>query len=144
VKAISATGGKWVEVDGRKEQFGYISLKHAGRIAGLGVITRNYLLTNPVYGNRLWLSAVLTDAELETDRKMDVGYCKNCDVCVKSCPTGALDNAGTVVKRACSQFFKIIEKRFVIQCFKCRTVCPFGMGSKQEVKSIDGKMLFTV
>jgi len=31
-KVISAAGGKWVEGDGRKEQFGYISLKHAAEI----------------------------------------------------------------------------------------------------------------
>ncbi len=127
-KAISATGGKWVEVGGGKEQFGYISLKHAAQFAGLGVITRNYLLTNPEYGNRLWLSAVLTDAELEADKKLSLDYCKDCDICVKACPSGALDNAGTVVKKACSQFFKIIDKKFVIQCFKCRTVCPCGLG----------------
>ncbi len=61
-KIISAAGGKWVEGDGRKEQVGYISLKHAAEIAGLGVIGKNYLLTNPSYGNLLWLCAVLTDA----------------------------------------------------------------------------------
>ena len=65
-KVISAAGGKWVDVngDGRKEQFGYISLKHAAEIAGLGVIGKNYLLTNPQYGNLIWLSAILTNAEL--------------------------------------------------------------------------------
>lgn len=50
-KAISASGGKWVEGDGRKKQFGYISLKNAAELAGLGVIVKNYLLTNPEYGN---------------------------------------------------------------------------------------------
>jgi len=68
-KAISASGGKWVESGGRKDQFGYISLKHAAELAGLGVIGKNYLLTNPNYGNLLWLSAVLTDAELIPDKK---------------------------------------------------------------------------
>jgi len=56
-KIISATGGKWVNDDGRKEQKGHISLKHAAEIAGLGVIGKNYLLTNPQYGNLLWFSA---------------------------------------------------------------------------------------
>lgn len=44
VKVISAAGGKWVNGDGRKEQFGHISLKHAAEIAGLGMIGKNYLL----------------------------------------------------------------------------------------------------
>ena len=66
-KAVSAAGGKWVDGDGRKEQFGYISLKHAAEIAGLGVIGKNYLLTNPQYVNLLWFSAVLTSAEFIPD-----------------------------------------------------------------------------
>lgn len=49
-KVISASGGKWVECGGRKEQFGYISLKHAAEIAGLGVIGKIICLTNsPVW-----------------------------------------------------------------------------------------------
>jgi hypothetical protein len=65
-KAISATGGK--SVDGIMH--GHISLKHAAELAGLGVIGRNYLLANPEYGNLLWFSAVLTDANLVPDKKM--------------------------------------------------------------------------
>jgi epoxyqueuosine reductase QueG len=40
-KVISSVGGKWVDVGGRKEHFGCISLKHAAEIAGLGVIGKN-------------------------------------------------------------------------------------------------------
>ena len=71
---ISAAGGKWVDDKGRKEQFGYISLKHAAELAGLGVIGKNYLLTNPQYGNFLWLSAILTNAELMPDKKFNLPY----------------------------------------------------------------------
>ncbi|MDR2855419.1 MAG: hypothetical protein LBV40_04615, partial [Methanomicrobiales archaeon] len=64
-KAISSVGGKYIE----GKQYGHISLKHAAELAGLGVITRNYLLTNPEYGNLLWFSAVLTDADLLPDKR---------------------------------------------------------------------------
>lgn len=72
IKHISAAGGKWVEGDGKKEFLGLISLKHAAEIAGLGGIGKNYLLTNPKYGNFLWFSAVLTDAELIPDEKLQL------------------------------------------------------------------------
>ena len=128
-KAISATGGKWVEGDGRKEQFGFISLKHAAEFAGLGVIGKNYLLTNPQYGNLLWLSAVLTDADLPPDEKADFSMCADCNKCVETCPAGALDDLSSFDKKGCSQFFTIEDKQFKIKCFLCRSICPhcFGM-----------------
>jgi epoxyqueuosine reductase QueG len=90
-KVISAAGSKWVDGDGRKERFRYISLKHAAEIAGLGIIGKNYLPTNPLYGNLLWLSAVLTNAELTPDEKAAFVMCDDCNKCVEACPVGALD-----------------------------------------------------
>jgi len=129
VKVISAAGGKWVEGDGRKEQFGHISLKHAAEIAGLGVIGKNYLLTNPQYGNLLWLSAILTDAELMPDEKAEFTMCDNCNKCVEACPAGALGDLALFGKKGCSQFFKIENRKFVIKCFLCRKVCPYRFGN---------------
>jgi len=127
-KVISAAGGKWVEGDGRKEQFGYISLKHAAEIAGLGVIGKNNLLINPQYGNLIWLSAVLTDAELVPDEKVQSKMCDNCGKCVEACPARALDDLVSFRRKGCSQFVKIENKKFVIKCFLCRTVCPYCFG----------------
>jgi len=134
-KVISAAGGKWVESNGRKEHFGFISLKHAAELAGLGVIGKNYLLTNPRYGNLLWLSAVLTDAELVPDEKPRYNMCGDCNKCVEACPSGALDDPASFGKKGCSQFFVIEEKKLKIKCFMCRTVCPYRFG---ELKS-EGK-----
>lgn len=128
-KVISAAGGKWVEGDGRKEQFGYISLKHAAEIAGLGVIGKNYLLTNLEYGNLLWFSAVLIDAELMPDEKVGSDMCDNCNKCVESCPVGALDDLASFGRKGCSKFFTIEDRKFKIKCFRCRTVCPYCLGN---------------
>lgn len=127
-KVISASGGKWVECGDRKEQFGSISLKHAAEIAGLGVIGKNYLLTNPQYGNLLWFSAVLTDAELTPDEKAGFTMCDNCNKCVEACPVGALDDPGSFGKKGCSSHFKIVNKKLEIQCYLCRTICPCSYG----------------
>ena len=126
VKAISGSGGKWV--DGI--QFGYISLKHAAELAGLGKISRNYLLTNLQYGNLLWFSAVLTDADLVPDKKAEYEICKNCNKCVKACPSGALEDPAAFGKKDCSKFFTIENKKLEIKCFLCRKVCPYGFGRK--------------
>jgi len=123
-KAISASGGK--TVDGKMN--GHISLKHAAELAGLGVITRNYLLTNLQYGNLLWLSAVLTDADLIPDEKTQFKICDNCNKCVEACPVGALDDPALFGRKGCSKFFTIENKKFAIKCFLCRTVCPYCFG----------------
>jgi len=127
-KAISATGGKWVANDGRKEQHGFISLKHAAMLAGLGIIGNNYLLTNPVYGNHLWFSAVLTDADLKPDDKALDILCDSCNRCVDACPTGALDNPTVFGREDCSKFFVMVDRKLEIKCFACRTVCPYSYG----------------
>lgn len=131
-KAISAAGGKWVQGEGRKEQFGYISLKHAAEIAGLGTIGKNYLLTNQQYGNLLWLSAVLTDAALTPDAQTRSDFCEGCNQCVDACPAGALDDLAAFGKRGCSKFFTIEDRKFVIKCYLCRTVCPYGLGGSVD------------
>ncbi len=127
-KVISAAGGKWIQGDGRKEQFGLISLKHAAEIAGLGVIGKNYLLTNSQHGNLLWLSAVLTDAELMADEKISSTMCDDCNKCVEACPVGALDDIDSFRRKECSKFFTIEDRKFKIKCFLCRTVCPYCFG----------------
>lgn len=127
-KAISATGGRWAEVGGRKEHFGHISLKHAAEAAGLGVIGRNCLLTSPQYGNLLWLSAVLTDAELTPDGKIGSDMCSGCSKCVEACPSGALDDPVSFGKKGCSGFFAMEGGKLRIKCFLCRTVCPHCRG----------------
>jgi epoxyqueuosine reductase QueG len=132
-KAISATGGKWMDSDGRKEQFGLISLKHAAEIAGLGVVGKNYLLTNPQYGNLLWLSAVLTDANLIPDEKADFPViCESCNKCVQACPVGALDDLSAFGRKGCSSHFKIENGMFRIKCYKCRTICPYCFGIERN------------
>lgn len=125
-KSISASGGK--TIDGIL--YGHISLKHAAELAGLGSIGRNYLLANSEFGNLLWLSAVLTDADLTPDKKIQNKLCDNCNECVKKCPMGALDKVGFFGKKECSKNFKIVNKKLEIQCFLCRTICPYCFGEK--------------
>jgi epoxyqueuosine reductase QueG len=129
---ISAIGGKFIE----KKHWGHISLKHAAELAGLGIIGRNYLLINPEYGNLLWFSAVLTDADLVPDKKAQFTICDDCDICVEACPSGALDNPTEFGNKKCDKIcFKMVNKKWEISCFLCRTVCPFVSGKRLVVNT---------
>jgi len=125
VKTISGTGTK--SVNGKP--FGLISLKHAAELAGLGIINRNYLLTSPEYGNLLWLSAVLTDADLIPSEKAQYKVCDNCNKCVEMCPSNALDNNDSFGYKECSgTCWKMVNGKWQLVCFLCRKVCPYGFG----------------
>jgi epoxyqueuosine reductase QueG len=125
VKTVSGMSGKWVN----GMQIGHISLKHAAELAGLGSIGRNYLLTNPEYGNLLWFSAVLTDAELTPDKKSQHTFCNHCNKCVEMCPAKALENPALFGKKNCANtMFKMVNKKWEIVCFLCRKECPNCFG----------------
>ncbi|MCL2476470.1 epoxyqueuosine reductase [Candidatus Bathycorpusculum sp.] len=122
---ISGFGGKWVN----GKQFGLISLKHAAELAGLGLINRNYLLTHPVYGNLLWFSAVLTDAELTPDKKIQDIVCDNCNKCVELCPSKALATPDLFGKSECAGMcFKLVNAKWEVSCYVCRKICPHRFG----------------
>jgi|TergutMp193P3_1026864.scaffolds.fasta_scaffold108745_1 epoxyqueuosine reductase QueG len=125
VTAIGGISGKYVN----GKFYGQISLKHAAELAGLGVIGRNYLLTNPKYGNLLWFSAVLTNADLIPDKKVQYTICNNCNNCVEMCPSKALENPALFGAKACNkECWKMVNRKWELNCCLCRKVCPYRFG----------------
>jgi epoxyqueuosine reductase len=114
-----------------REGKGLLSLKHAGRLAGLGLITANTLLTNERYGNRICLGALLLDAELQGDDVADYGFgCEQCHRCIDACPVHAIDG-GTVNQKLCrgNSGGKTAKGDVLYVCNACRRICPNGAGS---------------
>jgi epoxyqueuosine reductase QueG len=115
----------------RREGRGLLSLKHAGWLAGLGVITRNGLLTSKNYGNRVCLGAVLLDIELGGDTMADYCFdCERCRACVTACPARAIDGP-TVNQGLCRGNSESRTKKGypLYVCNACRRVCPNGAGT---------------
>jgi epoxyqueuosine reductase QueG len=126
---ISGVSGKYV----KGKLYGHISLKHAAELAGLGIIGRNYLLTNSEYGNLLWFSAILTDADLISDEKARYSVCDHCNKCVKACPSKALNHPGSFGHKECSsRSWKLTAGKWEIVCFSCRKVCPYRFGTQER------------
>jgi len=114
---------------GRKRSI--VSLKHAAQAAGLGTIGRHSLLITPEFGSMVWLGAVLTDAELESDPLQDP-VCTACSRCVDVCPVNALAQP-EIDQAACYAHAFGVDPgldRWVISCHRCRDACPHNFGTQ--------------
>ena len=119
----------------RREGRALLSLRHAGWLAGLGVLGKNTLLTNGQYGNRLSLGALLLNIELEGDPMVAPSFClPTCRLCIDACPVGAL-NGETVNQRLCRGQCEGRTKKNepIYTCNVCRRVCPRGRQNPGEV-----------
>ncbi len=118
--------------EAKKEGRGTLSFRHAGYLAGLGFLGKNTLLVNKKYGNMITLGAVITNLELESDSIVDYNYCReSCLLCLKNCPSKALDGT-TVNQKLCRENSEFINKKGDVfySCGRCRTVCPYKTGYK--------------
>jgi epoxyqueuosine reductase len=90
---------------------GYISFKHLAEQAGIGSLGLNTLLISKKYGNRLCLTAVITEKELDLLTHETVDLCLKCNKCIKSCPSKAIDSNGVKVTK-CINFSSPIPRIF--------------------------------
>jgi epoxyqueuosine reductase len=109
-----------------------LSLRHAGRLAGLGILGKNTLLINNKFGNMIQLGAILVNIDLVGDPLAKYEGCLvDCELCLNSCPKGALD--GKTVNQSLCRSHSIYEheKGYILKkCNTCRKVCPNALGIK--------------
>ena len=87
-----------------ESKFGLIgdfSHRHAAIAAGLGNWGRNNLVIHPTLGARVLFSTILSDIELPSDPPVTQELCNECNLCVNSCPGGALDEEGKTDQMKC-------------------------------------------
>ncbi len=111
-----------------------ISQKHAAQAAGLGTIGRHSLLITPQYGSMVWLGAVLSEQEFESDPLL-TPICNNCNLCVEICPINALSESELKQLDCWNHAFgdDKEQKIWKISCHKCRDICPYNLGSKNKL-----------
>ena len=110
-----------------REGKGILSLRHAAALAGLGWIGRNTLLVSSDFGNRLWLSAVLTDMPLDEDPLAENLCPEHCRICLDACPQHALDGTTIIQKRCREICFSSTEGGgYLYACNLCRKACPYS------------------
>ena len=113
----------------KMEGHGMLSMKHAAYLSGIGTFGKSTLLLNKDFGNRLVVGCVLTDLPIESD-PMAADICPDgCDVCIKSCPVGAISNVGVEQKPCRINCYHKNKRGFdTVDCTRCRTACPLRFG----------------
>jgi len=121
--------------DAKKSRgMGVLSLRHAGYLAGLGVIGKNTLLVNRRLGNMMQIGAILLDAKLEGDPMIRETWCPpECRLCIDYCPQKALDGKVVDQKLCRPQSNYRTGKGYTLKkCSNCRKVCPNRFGLDAE------------
>ena len=114
--------------------------------AGIGYFGKNALIHTPEYGSWISLHYILTDAPLTPDNSMDrISDCGDCDLCMRACPTGAIEKEGQVIPSKCIRHY-MLSSDFVpinirekmgsrmLGCDICQMVCPFNRKGMLEAK----------
>src|SRR5690554_1385642 len=59
--------------------------------AGIGRYGKNGFIINPKYGSWIFIGNILVDKYIEEDKPLEGEICNSCELCIKACPTGAIE-----------------------------------------------------
>jgi epoxyqueuosine reductase len=116
--------------------------REAAARSGVGFYGKNTLLITRRHGSWVVLGTLVTDVELEPTPALDVD-CGECRLCIDACPTGALDEPGTLDSTRCLSYWTQapapppVEYRSelgaqVYGCDICQDVCPWNRGVEKR------------
>lgn len=113
-----------------------IDERHAALSAGLGILGKNGLIINNVYGSYVFIGDIITDIPPEDvgcDAPVEVSVCENCGLCQSACPTGILRGESSECLSAITQTKgELTNEQIALMrkyntcwgCDICSAVCP--------------------
>jgi epoxyqueuosine reductase len=116
--------------------------REAAARSGVGFYGKNTLVITRRHGSWVVLGTLVTDVELESTPPLDLD-CGECRLCIDACPTGALDEQGTLDSTRCLSYWTQAlspppaEYRAglgaqVYGCDICQDVCPWNRGIEKR------------
>jgi len=116
--------------------------REAAARAGVGFYGKNTLVITRRHGSWVVLGTLVTDVEIEPSPTLDAG-CGSCRLCIDACPTGALDEPGTLDSTKCLSYWSqapapIPEEYraemgdLVYGCDICQDACPWNRGVERR------------
>jgi epoxyqueuosine reductase len=116
--------------------------REAAARSGVGFYGKNTMLITRRHGSWVVLGTLVTDVELEPTPPLDAD-CGECRLCIDACPTGALDEPGTLDATKCLSYwtqapapipaeFRAALGAQVYGCDICQDVCPWNRGVQKR------------
>ena len=116
--------------------------REAAARSGVGFYGKNTLLITRRHGSWVVLGTLVTAAELEPTPPLDLD-CGECRLCIDACPTGALDEPGTLDSTRCLSYwtqapapppaeYRAELGAQVYGCDICQDVCPWNRGIEKR------------
>jgi epoxyqueuosine reductase len=116
--------------------------REAAARSGVGFYGKNTLLITRRYGSWVVLGTLVTDQNIEPTPPLDLD-CGSCTLCIEACPTGALDEPGTVDATKCLSYWTQSAQAMpaeyeaalgaqVYGCDICQDVCPWNRGIEKR------------
>ena len=110
--------------------------------AGVGFYGKNTLLITRRHGSWVVLGTLISDQEIEPSAPLDAG-CGSCTLCIDACPTGALDEPGTLDSTRCLSYwtqapapipepYRAALGPLVYGCDICQDACPWNRGVEKR------------
>ena len=110
--------------------------------AGVGFYGKNTLLITRRHGSWVVLGTLVSDQEVGPSAPLDAG-CGSCTLCIDACPTGALDEPGTLDSTRCLSYwtqapapipepYRAALGSLVYGCDICQDVCPWNRGVEKR------------
>jgi epoxyqueuosine reductase len=110
--------------------------------AGVGFYGKNTMLITRRHGSWVVLGTLVTDVEIEPSPALDLD-CGDCRLCIDACPTGALDEPGTLDATRCLSYwtqssepipepYRMPIGGMVYGCDICQDVCPWNRGIEKR------------
>jgi len=112
------------------------------REAGLGWIGKNSILINKEIGSFIFLGEIVLNIDLQYDKPFSDDFCGSCTLCMKACPTDAINENRTIDARKCISWLTVENKnpipfRYagkmkgrVFGCDICQDICPWNKNAK--------------
>jgi epoxyqueuosine reductase len=116
--------------------------REAAARSGVGFYGKNTLLITRRFGSWVVLGTLVSDQELEATRPLALD-CGSCTLCIEACPTGALDEPGTLDATKCLSYwtqsahsvpdeYQVALGAQVYGCDICQDVCPWNRGVEKR------------
>jgi epoxyqueuosine reductase len=112
--------------------------REAAARSGVGFYGKNTMLITRRHGSWVVLGTIVTAAELEPTSPLGTD-CGSCRLCIDACPTGALDEPGTLDATRCLSYWSQTPEPVPVEyreamgaqvygCDICQDVCPWNRG----------------